>query len=442
MQKQVSITTLCIYLYLTGCQSPEPEIISPSPEITASPEVPQVLIEIPAKPLTLPTDNSKSITSAEVQKYLNRLTTQGFSQQNQGIWIQSNDSLLANYQGTIPLPAASITKVATSLVALETFNPNHQFITLIATTGKIENGILNGNLIIQGGEDPFFVWEEAIAIGNLLNKIGIQRVTGNLIITGKFYMNFESSPQTAGNLLKQGLNSKIWPLEALTQYQTLPPDTPKPQVIIDGFIEVSPSTPENIKLLIRHYSFPLAELVKKMNQYSNNLMADMFATAVGGYQVVATKAAELTGVPKEEIQLINGSGLGEENRISPRAATGMFLAIDNYLQQYNMSVADVFVIVGKDKGILDERKQLPNLAVVKSGTLNYVSSIAGALPTKEKGVIWFTILNKGASVNQLRNQQEILLRDMLKIWGAVDSLSPELTANPNRKTQTSRSEII
>ena len=442
MQKQVPLTTICIFLYLTGCQSPKPEIISPNPKISLAPQVSQISIKIPEKPLTLPTDNSNSITSGEVQTYLKRLTTQGFSPQNQGVWIQSNDTLFANHQGKIPLPAASITKVATSLVALETFNPDHQFITLIATTGKIENGVLNGDLIIQGGEDPFFVWEEAIAIGNLLNKIGIQRVTGNLIITGKFYMNFESNAKTAGNLLKQGLNSQIWQREALTQYQTLPPETPKPQVIIDGVVEVSPSTPENIKLLIRHYSFPLVELVKKMNQYSNNLMADMLAEAVGGYQVVATKAAELTGVPKEEIQLINGSGLGEENRISPRAATGMFLAINNYLQQYNMSVADAFVIVGKDKGILDERKQLPNFAVVKSGTLNYVSSLAGALPTKEKGVIWFTILNKGPSVTQLRNQQEILLRDIVKKWGNAESLSPELTANPQRKTKTSRSEII
>ena len=184
MQKKLSITTICISLYLTGCQSPEPKITSPSPETTLSPQVsPQVSIKIPQKPLTLPTDNPNPITSAELQTYLNKLATQGFSQQNQGIWIQSHDTLLANHQGTIPLPAASITKVATSLVALETFNPDHQFITLIATTGKIENGILNGDLIIQGGEDPFFVWEEAIAIGNLLNKIGIQRVTGNLIIT-------------------------------------------------------------------------------------------------------------------------------------------------------------------------------------------------------------------------------------------------------------------
>ncbi|MGD1717138.1 D-alanyl-D-alanine carboxypeptidase [Dapis sp. BLCC M172] len=440
--KKLSITTLCISLCLIGCQSPEPEITSPTPEATPSPEASQISIKIPEKPLTLPPNNPEKIASTQVQTYLNTLANQGFSQQNQGIWIQSNDTLLANHQGTIPLPAASITKVATSLVALKTFNPNHQFITLISTTGEIENGVLNGDLVIQGGEDPLFVWEEGIAIGNLLNKIGIQRVTGNLIITGKFYMNFESNPQTAGNFLKQGLNSQIWSGEALNQYQTLPPGTPKPQVIIDGIVEVSPTTSENTKLLIRHYSFPLAELVKKMNQYSNNLMADMLAEAVGGYQVVATKAAEFTGVPKEEIQLINGSGLGEENRISPRAATGMFLAIDKYLQQYNMSVADVFVIVGKNKGILEERKQLPNFAVVKSGTLDYVSALAGALPTKEKGIVWFTILNKGVSVNQLRNQQEILLRDMLNKWGAVELLPSELTPNPDRKAKTSRSEIM
>ncbi len=439
--KKLSITTICILLYLTGCKSAEPEISSSTPEninISSS----QISIENPEKPLTLPPENPEAKANGEVQTYLNRLTTQGFSQQNQGIWIQSNDTLLANHQGTIPLPAASITKVATSLVALTTLSPDHQFITLIGTTGKIENGVLNGDLVIQGGEDPFFVWEEAIAIGNILNKMEIQRVTGNLIITDKFYMNFESNPQTAGNLFQQAIKSQIWPTAAFTQYQTLPPGTPQPQVIIDGVVEVSATPPENIKPLIRHYSFPLAELLKKMNQYSNNLMANMLAEAVGGSQVVAEKAAKFIGVPKEEIQLINGSGLGEENRISPRAATGMFLAINNYLQQYNMNVADVFVIVGKDQGILDERKQLPNLAVVKSGTLNYVSALAGALPTKEEGIVWFSILNKGASVSQLRNQQEILLQDFLNNWGYVDSSPSELTPNPERKTKTSRNEII
>lgn len=436
---RTAILSLTI-LQISGCKAPEPtDIPSPTPETIPSP---QVSIEIPEKPLTLSPDNPEPTASAEIQTYLNRLTNQGFSQQNQGIWIQSNDTLFANHQGTIPLPAASITKVATSLVALETFGADHQFVTLIGATGPIENGVLNGDLVIQGGSDPLFVWEEAIAIGNILNKMGIQRVTGNLVIADKFYMNFESNPQTAGNLLQQGLNSQIWPIEALTQYQTLPGGTPKPQVIIDGVVEVSPTPPENIKPLVRHYSFPMAELVKKMNQYSNNLMADMLAEAVGGHQVVAEKAARAIGVPTAEIQLINGSGLGEENRISPRAATGMFLAIEKYLQQYNMNVADVFVIVGKDRGILEERQQLPKLAVVKSGTLDYVSALAGALPTKEKGIVWFTILNKGPNVTELRNQQEILVKYFLNKWGTVDLSPPELTANPDRKTKTSRSEII
>ena len=95
MQKQVPLTTICIFLYLTGCQSPKPEIISPNPKISLSPKVSQISIKIPEKPLTLPTDNSNSITSGEVQTYLKRLTTQGFSPQNQGVWIQSNDTLIS-----------------------------------------------------------------------------------------------------------------------------------------------------------------------------------------------------------------------------------------------------------------------------------------------------------------------------------------------------------
>ena len=150
IQKKLSITTFCISLFLIGCQSSEPEITFPSPETTPSP---QVSIEVPEKPLTLPTYNLEKIAATPIKKYLSRLTNQGFSQQNQGIWIQSNDTLLANYQGTIPLPAASITKVATSLVALKTFNPDHQFITLISTTGKIENGVLNCLLYTSDAAD-------------------------------------------------------------------------------------------------------------------------------------------------------------------------------------------------------------------------------------------------------------------------------------------------
>ena len=232
--------------------------------------------------------------------------------------------------------------------------PEHQFITLIGTTGKIENGVLKGSLIVQGSADPLFVWEEAIALGNALNQKGIKRVTGNLIIVDNFYMNFELNPLKSGELLQQGLNSEIWPSEAVAQYQTLPPNTPKPQITIEGTVKVLPAPPNDVQPLVKHYSLPLAELIKKMNQYSNNLMADMLADTVGGAKTVAQKAAVATGVPPAEIQLVNGSGLSEENLISPRAACALFIALERYLEPYSMTVADVLTVVGKDKGILSE----------------------------------------------------------------------------------------
>ncbi len=391
--------------------------------------------------LAVPPNNPIPATNAEIQQYINVLAAKGFAKETQGVWIQSGNTLLANHQGTVPLPAASVTKVATTLAALQTFGPEHQFVTLIQATGPIENGDLQGDLVIQGGEDPFFVWEEAVAVGNLLNQMGIKRVTGDLVIVGKFYMNFKADPQTAGNMLKLGLNSQSWPAEAQTQFQTLPPGTPRPVVAIAGSVQVSPSTPSNSRPLVRHFSFPLAELLKKMNSYSNNFMADMLANSVGGAKVVSYKAAAAAGVPQAEIQVINGSGLGLVNRVSPRAAIAMFLAIERYLQSSNMTVADIFTVVGQDEGILSER-QLPPLSVVKSGTLNNVSALAGALPTQKQGTVWFAIMNVGENLQGFRTQQEALLKGFRTQWGAVQSLPPELTPNPTRKNKTSSNEIV
>ncbi len=431
--------SLVLLTLITGCsaQSNSSQQAVSQSENTTEPTNQTNLVKKPEIPQIVSPDNPDPAIQQKIEQYMNGIAAKGFSKESQGIWIQSGNTLLANHQGTVPLPAASITKVATSLAALQTFNPDHQFITVIGATGPIENGVLQGDLVIQGGDDPFFVWEEAIALGNVLNQIGIKEVTGNLVIVGKFYMNFEFDPLKSGSLLKQGLNSQLWPSAAQTQYQTLPPDTPKPQIAIAGSVQVSSSTPSNLKPLVRHSSLPLTELLKKMNQYSNNKMAEILANSVGGAKVVAFKAAQAAGVPQSEIILVNGSGLSELNRISPRAACAMFLAIERYLQPYNMTIGDLFAIVGQDEGILNQRN-IPSLAVVKSGSLNNVSALAGALPTQQRGTVWFATMNGGANLEGFRAQQEALLQDFVQQWGTVPSLPEELSPNPDRKNNTSR----
>jgi serine-type D-Ala-D-Ala carboxypeptidase/endopeptidase (penicillin-binding protein 4) len=355
---------------------------------------------------------------AAIRQHLAGMQTLGFPEGNQAVWIQIGDLTLAEHQGMTPLPAASLTKIATTLAALTTWGPDRQFETLVSTNGTLQNGVLTGDLVVNGEGDPFFVWEEAIALGNALNRAGVRQVTGNLVITGNFAMNYEFDPATSGNLLKQAMNSDLWTSEAAAQFAQLPPNTQRPQVVINGAVQVAPaSLTASLKPLVRHKSMPLATILKAMNIYSNNAMAEMLANSLGGAGVVAEKAAKAAEVPQDEIQIDRGSGLGTENRISPRAIVAMLMALQRQLQPHQLTIADLFPIAGKDGGTLEGRRT-PDSTVVKTGTLNAVSAFAGVLPTRDRGLVWFAMIDLGAgNIGDFHNQQDLMLQTLQEDWG-------------------------
>ncbi len=100
---------------------------------------------------------------------------------------------------------ASVLKLVTSAAALEVLGPEYRFRTRIGYTGRIENGILKGNLVVIGGGDPalgseyfrdhyFFphfleIWAQRI------KSAGINRIDGNLILDGSIY-DTEKIPPT------------------------------------------------------------------------------------------------------------------------------------------------------------------------------------------------------------------------------------------------------
>jgi len=362
---------------------------------------------------------------AMIQQQLDALGARGYSTDAQGIWMQEGDQLLADHLGTTPIPAASLTKVATTLVALSTWDADHRFNTLVSTTGSIQGGVLNGDLVVQGEGDPFFVWEEAFELGNALNKAGITRVTGNLLIAGNFAMNYEVDPNTAGNLLKQGLNPNLWNGEAKAQFEQMPAGTLRPQVTVDGGVQFVQSIPPS-KPIIRHQSMQLVSILKAMNIYSNNIMSQMMADLLGGAPTVAKNAAKVAQIPAIEITLENGSGLGTNNRISPRAVTQMMLTIQGYLQDKQLNVGNLFPVMGRDVGTLKGRS-LPANSVVKTGTLNEVSALTGVVPTRDRGLIWFTIVNYGAGdLGVFHDQQDALLQRLQQKWGVPTPIPPSI----------------
>lgn len=349
-----------------------------------------------------------------INSYLKFLSSQGLKPSEQGIWLQSGTNLLLNNHGTIPVPAASLTKVATSLAALQTWGVDHQFETLISSTGAIQNGVLQGDLVIQGGGDPLFLWEDAIALGNALNQLGITRVSGDLVITGSFMMSFRSDIMKSGELLKQALNSRSWDNDIREEFGE---SGQRPMLEIKGKVRIGAAFPKQI-LLLKYRSLPLVHLLKYLNVHSQNEMAQMLADNLGGTKVIIEKASSAAQISPNELLLVNGSGLGTENRISPHAVCAMFATIEKAIHPLNLSIADFFPASGVDRDGTMEDRAIPNHAVIKTGTLNQVSALAGVVPTRDRGLVWFAVINRGTNILELRHQQELLLQALQKEWGS------------------------
>ncbi|MGK7934792.1 MAG: D-alanyl-D-alanine carboxypeptidase [Xenococcaceae cyanobacterium] len=416
-----------------------------------------------------------------VDDYLQALTDRGISPTRQGVWIQSDWHQLVNHNGNRLRSAASLTKIATTLAALSTYGADYQFETKIYAVGEIKDGTLQGDLLVEGDRDPFFVWEEAIALGNSLQKLGIRKVTGKLIVNDKFYMNYKSKSSVAAELLLKSLNEKLWSAEVASQYLTLPLGTLRPQIQIVGGVEVVEGAGEQgsrgteeaggvreqgsrgaeeaggageqgsrgageqgsrgsrgsrgskgaeeqgskgsrgageqrVQLLVRHQSLPLGEILRQMNIYSNNEIAQMLADALGGASKVMSIAEEFAFVSSGDISLINGSGLGEENRIAPYAVCQMLMAINRLLNSHSLSVVDLFPLAGRDVVGTMQNRTIPTGTAVKTGTLDRVSALAGVIPTRERGNIWFAIINSGSQTEFLRKEQDRLIQRLANHW--------------------------
>ena len=414
--------------------------------------VPRSLMSYATRPVlvseAIANTQSDPVAKQAIATMLNELKQAGLTNPNQGVWIQSHDGAIASGNlASSPLPAASLTKIVTTLAALQTWGSNYRFTTNILSTGNLVGDTLKGDLIIEGGGDPFFVWEEAIALGNKLNQLGLKRIQGNLIITGKFAMNFETNWLESANLMRLAFDSSRWEGEVAEQYATMPAGTQKPQLVILGNVRTVPNLaaanlPNNIssKLLIAHASLPLWQILKRMNTFSNNEMSEMLASQLGSGRQVAAIAAQTADVPLSEINLINGSGLGQANQISPRAVVAILMAVHNRAQAEGLTLADLFPISDCNCGTIEGRK-IPKGAIVKTGTLSDVSALAGVVQTQQYGAIWFAILNRGdGDIDAFHRSQDRLLQTLVAKWGGFKSPNPSFAETPWRDSD--RNKVI
>ena len=396
----------------------------PLPEESPIDAEPVAQITVPAAlPPSKPAISPAYQTS--VNDFLDRMQSLGYSRQAQGLMFVSPDGReLAWHQPTVGLPAASVTKLATTLAALKIWGPQHRFTTGVYTVGEVRDGVLYGDLVVVGDGDPYFVWEDSFAIASKIGSLGIRHVTGDLKVVGPFYMNYYSNPATCRQLLRWGMHQSLWPQEARNQFVKWAIEHPLAQVpnlSFSGSMVQTASAPDNARLLMEHHSQPLTTILKALNTYSNNAMADMLANRMGGLGVLETTIAPF--VPSGEMQVVAASGLGRGNQFSPRAVVAILDELEAEAKIAGLKLEDWLPVVGQAHAGTLRRRTAPAGTAAKSGTLNSVATLAGILPDRT----YFVLLNQGWDLASIRAQQDQLLREVLQV--SVDPDSPQFDAS-------------
>ena len=105
------------------------------------------------------------------------------------VFVQDVDSgeVVLSWHDDVPRNPASTMKLLTTLVALDRLGPTYRWVTDIFALGDIEDGRLEGDLLIRGGGDPFLVTERVWQMLRLVRQAGIHEIDGNLLLDDSYF---------------------------------------------------------------------------------------------------------------------------------------------------------------------------------------------------------------------------------------------------------------
>jgi D-alanyl-D-alanine carboxypeptidase/D-alanyl-D-alanine-endopeptidase (penicillin-binding protein 4) len=123
-----------------------------------------------------------------------------------------SDEPLVSHNASVPRNPASTMKVVTTYAALELLGPAYSWRTRAWAAGPVKNLVLDGNLVLEGGGDPFMTADRWWGFVNALRQLGIERITGDVVIDNTYFQYqgddraaFDNRPYRSYNVLPDAL---------------------------------------------------------------------------------------------------------------------------------------------------------------------------------------------------------------------------------------------
>ncbi len=370
------------------------------------------------------------------------------------------------HQAQTPMNPASLMKLLTTLVALDTLGPATTWRTEVLSMVPPENGMLAGDLILRGSGDPRFTYDRLWLLLRELRGRGVEKIRGDLILDRSAFALPEHDPAAfdAKPLRPYNVGADALLFNFATLHLTLVPEShavrllaeplpagfavvnrlrltegrgcgewrevlnaqltanqltlsgdfprscgekrwhlaglPNAQLLHGVFTQLwrelggefsggvrEGTTPPNATLLAASESPALGEIVRDINKFSNNVMAQQLYLKVGaGETALAEKNIRVWLTQKHldfpELILENGSGLSRRNRIAAQSLARLLdagwrsAAMPEYISSLPIVAAD---------GTAKKRYNgvsYAGQAHLKTGSLEGVRGIAGYLLDK------------------------------------------------------------
>lgn len=309
--------------------------------------------------------------------------------------------VLASHNSSQPLIPASIMKSVTISTLLGETGPNWRYHTNVYTDGPVEMGKLKGNIVIVGSMDPSVhtpyepygtdLMEE---IYNALYDQHITSVEGDVIIdnsefagpsrpsswapgdhktyygTGSHAFNYannvvnKAAVENPGAIFAKNLKTKL-------QEKGIP-------------VEATYIAPGKRTRLLDHASPSVDEIMRSCMMRSDNLFAECmirtYGKLSGGDGSTADAAKRETGYlkskgyPMEGVNIVDGSGLSRQNRV-----TADFMAAMLQNMSKDVNYASFFPLAGQE-GTMKKflaGTVLDSYIAMKTGSMNGIQCYAG-----------------------------------------------------------------
>ena len=100
--------------------------------------------------------------------------------------LNASQPLVIHNADTLRAPASTL-KLLTTFAALKKLGPNYSWRTEVWLRGKLEKGVLDGDLILKGYGDPFLVYENFWKLVKTLRDKGLKTIKGDIIVDNSYF---------------------------------------------------------------------------------------------------------------------------------------------------------------------------------------------------------------------------------------------------------------